>query len=161
MVELKVNFKSSNIEESSMTISEVAVRSGLAASAIRYYEASGLLACPARKSGKRVYQSDVLDQLAVIRFAKDTGFTLPEIRLLLRGFPVTTAASVRWRKLAHAKSQELGATLAKVQAMKKMLHAVLSCRCRSLEQCAREFANTKRISPSTPHRSKRRFHEMP
>ena len=124
-----------------MTIGEVAARANLAPSAIRYYEKVGLLKSPPRSSGRRVYQPAVLHQLVVIRFAKETGFTLPEIRLLLHGFPETTPASARWKKLARAKILELETTLAKAQAMKKMLESVMLCRCRTLEQCARGFAS--------------------
>jgi len=61
-----------------MTIGEVAARSAIPASAIRYYEKKGLLGVPVRTSGKRVYDSGVLNHLVIIRFAKETGFTLPE-----------------------------------------------------------------------------------
>ena len=133
-----------------MTIGEVAARAGLATSAIRYYEKAGLLKSPPRASGRRVYGPDVLHQLVVIRFAKETGFTLPEIRLLLHGFPETTPASARWKKLARAKILELETALAKAQAMKKMLESVMHCRCRTLAQCARGFADhsEKSCSPS-------------
>ena len=125
-----------------MTIGEVAARAGLATSAIRYYEKTRLLKAPARANGRRVYEPEVLSQLVIIRFAKDTGFTLPEIRLLLHGFPQKTTASARWRKLARGKIIELETILATAQAMKKMLESLMSnCRCRTLEQCAQGLAN--------------------
>ena len=124
-----------------MTIGEVARQSGLAASAIRYYEKAGLLGAPIRISRRRVYEANTLHELAVIRFAKDTGFTLPEIKTLLRGFPATTRASARWRKMAREKAKELEATVLKVRAMQETLAAVMSCRCRTLIQCARDFAS--------------------
>ena len=135
-----------------MTIGEVAARANLAPSAIRYYEKAGLLKAPPRSSGRRVFQAGVLHQLVVIRFAKETGFTLPEIRLLLHGFPETTPAAARWKKLARAKIIELETTLAKAQAMKKMLESIMLCRCRTLEQCARGFAShaDKCCSPAKP-----------
>lgn len=126
-----------------MTIGELAGRAGMAASAIRFYERAGLLKPPARVGGRRVYDSDVLPQLAMIGFAKETGFTLDEIKLLLRGFPESTPASVRWQKLAGKKSQELDLALARMTAMRAMLKSVLACRCTSLAQCAREFANSQ------------------
>jgi DNA-binding transcriptional MerR regulator len=124
-----------------MTIGEVARHSGLAASAIRYYEKAGLLGAPVRISGRRVYEATTLHELTVIRFAKDTGFTLPEVKALLRGFPATTQASARWRKMAREKMKELESTLLKVRAMQEMLEAVMSCRCRNLVQCAQDFAS--------------------
>lgn len=124
-----------------MTIGEVAARVGLATSAIRYYEKAGLLKPATRVNGRRVYSSDVLHQLVVIRFAKDNAFTLPEIKRLLRGFPESTAASTRWKKLAGNKIQELEVTIARAQAMKSMLEELSSrCHCLKLEQCARGFS---------------------
>jgi DNA-binding transcriptional MerR regulator len=136
-----------------MTIGEVAARVGLATSAIRYYEKAGLLKPATRVNGRRVYSDDVLHQLIVIRFAKDNAFRLPEIKRLLRGFPETTPASVRWKKLARGKIAELETTIAKAQAMKEMLESLAShCRCRSLEQCAQGFARHLAVAgPSGNH----------
>ena len=124
-----------------MTIGEVARQAGVATSAIRFYERAGLLAPAERQSGRRRYQPEVLHQLVVIRFAKGTGFTLPEIRLLLRGFPEKTPASARWRKMARRKIMELEEIIAKSRAMKATLESVMSCRCAKLAQCAQGFAN--------------------
>jgi len=137
-----------------MTIGEVAARVGLAASAIRYYEKAGLLKPAARINGRRLYSDDVLHQLIVIRFAKDNAFTLPEIKCLLRGFPETTAASTRWKKLARGKIAELESTIAKAQAMKQMLESLASrCHCRSLAQCARGFSRRLGIPAQPSNRS--------
>ena len=140
-----------------MTIGEVAARSGVPASAIRYYEKKGLLGVPVRTSGRRVYDSGVLNHLVIIRFAKETGFTLPEIRVLLRGFPAQTPPSVRWKKMAVGKIKELERTLAKVQAMNEMLEAVMSCRCQDLAHCARSVANRPAQSQATQERPTRHF----
>ena len=141
IAKVKANFKSRDIfSEGTVTIGEVAKRAGMAASAIRFYERAGLLAPPDRQSGQRRYQPEVLHQLVVIRFAKETGFTLPEIRLLLRGFPERTPASARWKKLARRKVEELEQIIAKSRAMKATLESVMSCRCSKLAQCAQGFA---------------------
>jgi DNA-binding transcriptional MerR regulator len=87
-----------------VTIGEVAAKATLATSAIRFYERSGLLKQPMRRNGRRVYSDDVLHPLVIIEFAKETGFTLSEIRLLLHGFSETTPASARWRKWLARKS---------------------------------------------------------
>jgi MerR family redox-sensitive transcriptional activator SoxR len=123
-----------------MTIGEIAAHARLATSAIRYYEKAGLLAAASRANGRRVYSAEILDQLMIIGFAKNTGFTLTEIKLLLRGFPESTPASARWKKLAKAKIAEMESIIAKAQAMKKMLESIMGCRCRKLEQCAEGFA---------------------
>jgi MerR family redox-sensitive transcriptional activator SoxR len=63
-----------------MTIGEVAERAGVKPSAIRYYEKAGLLTPPARINGRRIYAPQAMHQLVIILFAKNTGFTLKEIR---------------------------------------------------------------------------------
>lgn len=137
MLEVEVNFKSSIIyKELEVTIGEVAEKAALATSAIRYYEKTGLLKQPLRKNGRRVYSDGILHQLVIIEFAKETGFTLSETKLLLHGFPENTPASARWKKMASNKIRELDVALAKTQAMRDMLEAMTSCRCRKLEQCA-------------------------
>jgi MerR family redox-sensitive transcriptional activator SoxR len=124
------------LQEFGVTIGEVAAKATIATSAIRYYERSGLLKQPLRKNGRRVYSEGVLHQLVIIEFAKETGFTLSETRLLLHGFPENTPASARWKKMAREKIHELDVALAKTKAMRDMLEAMTSCRCRKLEQCA-------------------------
>lgn len=137
MLEVEVNFKSSIIyKELEVTIGEVAEKAALATSAIRYYEKTGLLKQPLRKNGRRVYSDGILHQLVIIEFAKETGFTLSETKLLLHGFPENTPASARWKKMASNKIRELDVALAKTKAMRDMLEAMTSCRCRKLEQCA-------------------------
>ena len=128
-----------------MNIGKLAAQAGLATSAIRYYEKAGLLPTAARTNGRRVYPAEALNQLMVIGFAKNTGFTLTEIKLLLRGFPESTPASARWKKLAKGKIAEMQATIAKAEAMKKMLESITGCRCRKLEQCAQGFARRPQL----------------
>ena len=142
-----------------MTIGEVAAKATIATSAIRYYERSGLLKQPLRKNGRRVYSDDVLHELVIIEFAKETGFTLSETKLLLRGFPENTAASARWKKMAREKIHELDVALAKTKAMRDMLEAMTSCRCRKLEQCAQGLERNRQrwhLSASPKPRTKPR-----
>lgn len=142
-----------------MTIGEVAAKATIATSAIRYYERSGLLKQPLRKNGRRVYSEGVLHQLVIIEFAKETGFTLSEIKLLLHGFPENTPASARWKKMAREKIHELDVALAKTKAMRDMLEAMTSCRCRKLEQCAQGLERNRRrwhLSASPKPRTKPR-----
>ena len=84
-----------------MTIGEVAMRAGIHTSAIRYYEKAGLLMPPARTSGRRVYQQEVVHQLTIISVYKDLGFSLQEIGLLLNELPKDKSASARWSELAQ------------------------------------------------------------
>lgn len=127
-----------------MTIGELAGRAALAPSAVRFYEKAGVLKAPARLNGRRIYDESAAHQLTIICFAKATGFSLPEIRVLLHGFPPKTTASARWKKMARTKIAELEGTLARAQAMKSILESMTSCRCRTLEQCASGLARSQR-----------------
>ena len=78
-----------------LLIGEVAQRSGIKPSAIRYYESVGLLPEPARRSGRRVYDNDVLDHLTFIRFAQMAGFGISEIKGLVSGLtPQSNTVSI-------------------------------------------------------------------
>lgn len=123
-----------------MTIGEVAAQASLQTSTIRYYEKIGLLAAPLRTSGRRMYQPEVLHRLSIIRFAREIGFTLDEVRLLLYDFPQNTAASLRWPKLAKTKIADMEKIIARAKAMKSMLESVMQCRCQNLEDCANSLA---------------------
>ncbi|MGE5322027.1 MAG: MerR family transcriptional regulator [Actinomycetota bacterium] len=129
-----------------MTISEVASHTGLQPSAIRFYEKAGLLDSPARSGGRRVYQTDVLHQLSIICFAKELGFSLDEIKLLLKEFPENTKASPRWKQLATTKILEMRSVAAKATAVQRMLERTLRCHCATLEDCAAGLARAGRYA---------------
>src|SRR5215470_10222583 len=93
------------------TISEIANQIGLRPSAIRYYEQIGILPPPQRMSGQRRYDVTALHRLVVIQRARQTGFTLTEIKQLFFGFRAETPPSVRWLKLKKRKIVELDAML--------------------------------------------------
>jgi MerR family transcriptional regulator, redox-sensitive transcriptional activator SoxR len=137
-----------------MTIGELAASSNHKPSAIRFYEKSGLLPNPDRKNGRRVYSSDAVHRLTLIGFAKDTGFSLPEIALLIHGFPGSPTAGARWRKLAQAKIAQLESNIAKARAMESMLRSIMTCRCLTIDQCARGLNECLKTHPD--RRAKRR-----
>ena len=120
-----------------MSIGEVAQRTGVAASALRYYEREGLIPRADRRGGKRVYGDDILDRLALIGVAKAAGFTVAEIQTLLSGFARRTPPGQRWRKLAERKLIELEARATEVERMKRVLETVTRCACPTLEECSR------------------------
>lgn len=120
-----------------LSIGEVAERTGLATSALRYYEREGLIPKADRQGGKRIYGEDILDRLRIIGVAKSAGFTVAEIKTLLSGFARRTPPGVRWRKLAEAKLTELDERLAEVERMKRVLVAVTRCECPTIEECSK------------------------
>ncbi len=119
----------------SLRIGQVAERSGIAASAIRYYEAEGILPDPPRFNGRRVYEERVLGRLRLIGVAKAAGFSMAEIKRLVGGFGRKTPPGVRWRTLAEAKQTELAARIEEAQQMQRVLKAVTRCECPSFEEC--------------------------
>jgi DNA-binding transcriptional MerR regulator len=118
-----------------LAIGRVAAEMRLRASAIRYYEAEGLLPPPRRSSGRRVYDVSTLDRLALIELAKECGFSIAEIRNLLQGFGGKASPAGRWRTMARAKLEELDQKMDQITRMKRVLKAISRCECRTIEEC--------------------------
>src|SRR5262245_37690170 len=114
-----------------MTIGQLATRSGVAPSAIRYYERLGLLPTPIRTSGQRRYDNTAVQRLAVIGFAKYVGFNLTEIAHLLQGIHVRPPTD-RWRQMAHAKLREIDDAIEHASTLKRKLEETLSQTCPKL-----------------------------
>lgn len=131
-----------------MSIGQVAQRCGLAASAIRYYEKSGLLPKPARASGRRRYSTDVIGRVRLLQLAREAGFTIVEIRTFIAGFSATTPPTVRWRTLAERKLVEIGKQMQQLEHMKALLESSFHCRCLSVDECARMIGGLS--SPTDP-----------
>ena len=111
-----------------LSIGEVAGRAGIRPSAIRYYERIGLLPKPRREKGGRFRRDDVAG-LRFIRRARQLGFTLDEVRALLRlatGDDEDVRAEVR--SLAAAHISEIHAKIADLQAMERVLTDAI-CEC--------------------------------
>ncbi|MCP5058939.1 MAG: MerR family transcriptional regulator [bacterium] len=120
-----------------LRIGEIAARSGIAASAIRFYESEGLLPNPVRQSGRRVYDESILQRLGLIDLAKRAGFSVAEIKKLMAGFARRTPPAERWRGLTEMKLKQLDQRIAEAEQMKRVLRVVRSCRCPSLEDCSK------------------------
>lgn len=117
-------------------IGTIAKRAGVTASAIRYYEAVGILDPPPRRNGQRRYGTEVLVQLALIRKARVLGFSIAELRELFGEFPDDATASERWHALAERKIADLDAVIARAGAIREMLGESLACRCDRFDHCA-------------------------
>src|SRR5450755_4549778 len=120
----------------SLSISEVGRQAGLRPSAIRYYERLGILVPPRRVSGRRRYDTAVIYRLAVVRRAREVGFTLEEIRQIFFGSGNSTPISRRWREVATAKLAELDARMQQIKTMKRLLQKLQTgCHCDTVERC--------------------------
>jgi DNA-binding transcriptional MerR regulator len=118
-----------------LSIGEVAREAGIAPSAIRFYEAVGILPAPERRNGRRRYDASVLQRLAVVRHAQRAGFTLDEIQRLFFGYRAGTRPEARWTELAQPKLAELEAEAARIQAMREVLREGMRCECPSMQAC--------------------------
>jgi MerR family redox-sensitive transcriptional activator SoxR len=123
-----------------IAIGELARRTGLASSALRYYERAGLLSPTTRAGGRRHYGSSTVERVAVIRVCQDAGFTLREIRALLT---VWSRRSRLWTALANAKLRELDTRIAQAKRAKTLVQHALACPHRNLVTCPHFRATVK------------------
>jgi MerR family transcriptional regulator, redox-sensitive transcriptional activator SoxR len=122
-----------------LAISDVARIFGLRTSAIRYYEQIGILPAPPRTHGQRRYNNSALFRLAVVQRARETGFTLEEIRQLFFGFPPGTPPPKRWHQLSQKKMAELRQRMKRLKQMETLLKGVEKCRCNALDECGEQI----------------------
>jgi DNA-binding transcriptional MerR regulator len=117
----------------SLDINEVAQRSGIPASALRYYEEKGLIASTGRRGLRRVFDGKVLDRLALISLGSAAGFSLDEIARMF-----TSDGRPRIdRSALSAKADELDGTIRKLAAMRDGLRHAAVCPARSHLECPR------------------------
>src|SRR3954466_7639484 len=120
-----------------LAIGQVSARSGMAASALRYYEDQGLIAAERTAGGARRYPRSVLRRLAVIRAAPNIGLSLPEIRAALDTLPAgrpPTAAD--WARLSRGWRERLDEQIAALTQLRDGLTSCIGCGCPSLARCS-------------------------
>ena len=118
-----------------LTIGEVARRSGIRSSAIRYYESVEVLPPPQRINGRRRYDVSVLRRLAVIQLAQEAGFSMSQIRLLFNNPEGDASLSTRWQAHIYQKLAEVDTLIAQAQKMKNLLEESSRCGCLNLDDC--------------------------
>ncbi len=119
-----------------LSIGEVAGRAGVNVSAIRFYERKGLLPEPERLSGQRRYTAATVQRLGIIGAAKQAGFSLEEISLLLASADGGAPAHEQLRALATRKLPEVDALIERAQTMRDWLTVASTCGCETLDVCA-------------------------
>jgi MerR family redox-sensitive transcriptional activator SoxR len=123
-----------------MTIGDTARRSGVAASALRFYEERGLISSERAGSGQRRYPRPVLRRIAFIVFAQRVGLTLEEIGVELAKLPPDRAPTRRdWSRLSLGWSSRIDQRIAELERLKDGLTECIGCGCLSLDRC--RFAN--------------------
>ena len=118
-------------------IGDLARRTGLAASALRYYEAEGLIHAVSAPGKRRRFDRDTLRRVAFVRAAQGVGLSLEEIRVALARLPQKrTPTKTDWEKIAADWGPALDAKIAALQRLRTSLSSCIGCGCLSLSHCA-------------------------
>jgi len=119
-----------------LTITEVSRRSGVPASALRFYEERGLLQALRAGTGRRLYPRAALRRIAFIVFAQRVGLSLGEIAQELQKLPSHTVPSAEdWARLSSAWAERIDARIAELEALRAGLTECIGCGCLSLQRC--------------------------
>jgi MerR family transcriptional regulator, redox-sensitive transcriptional activator SoxR len=134
------------------SVGDVAARAGVNTSALRFYEANGLITSERNDSGHRRYHADVLRRVGFIKVAQRVGLSLDEIRAALRALPEGRTPNRKdWARLASSWQPVLDERIALLQAMKEKLDGCIGCGCLSLDTCALynpgDVAATRGVGP--------------
>lgn len=120
-----------------LTIGELAARSDVAPSALRFYEAQGLI-CARRTSGnQRRYERAVLRRVALIQAGRAAGIPLERIRLALETLPSRrTPTRHDWERLSRSWAEDLDRRISILQAIRDRLTTCIGCGCLSIDRCS-------------------------
>lgn len=119
-----------------ITIGELSARSGVATSALRFYEQRGLIASQRSAGNQRRYTRATLRRVAFIRAAQEVGLSLGEIRVALDRLPIDrTPTKTDWERLARPWRRGLDARIAELVRLRDDLTGCIGCGCLSLRTC--------------------------
>jgi len=119
-----------------LSIGQVSDRTGLAASAIRYYEDEGLVRPERNAAGQRRYVKSDIRRLSFIMLFQKLGFTISEIREAMSPLPLDRAPNkADWTRISKTFGQELDFRIAKMQSLRERLDSCIGCGCLSLQSC--------------------------
>jgi MerR family transcriptional regulator, redox-sensitive transcriptional activator SoxR len=119
-----------------LAIGEVSARSGLATSALRFYEALGLISASRTNGNQRRYERSVLRRVALVRAGRAAGVPLERIRVALDTLPAGRTPTRRdWERLSHAWRADLDRQIAALEAIRDRLTTCIGCGCLSIDAC--------------------------
>lgn len=119
-----------------LSVGEVATRSGLAISAIHFYEAKGLIRSRRNAGNQRRFSRDVLRRVAIIKVAQRTGISLAEIRDAFDTLPASHAPTAAdWRRLSASWRQALDERITRLTRLRDQLDHCIGCGCLSMDDC--------------------------
>jgi MerR family transcriptional regulator, redox-sensitive transcriptional activator SoxR len=125
------------VASTDLTIGEVAARSGVAPSALRFYEAEGLIAARRTEGNQRRYDRSMLRRIAFIQAGRAAGIPLERIHAALETLPSDRSPNTRdWQRLSRSWRADLDRRIATLQALRARLTTCIGCGCLSLTKCA-------------------------
>ena len=119
-----------------LTVGEVATRSGIAVSALHFYEAKGLIESHRSRGNQRRYPREVLRRVAVIKIAQRVGIPLAEVQAALQSLPQgRTPTAADWKVLSARWKDDLDARIRRLQGLRDQLDGCIGCGCLSVKSC--------------------------
>jgi MerR family redox-sensitive transcriptional activator SoxR len=120
-----------------LAIGELAARSGVAASALRFYEAQGLISSRRTSGNQRRYDRAALRRIALVQAGRAAGVPLGRIRDALETLPVHRTPTRRdWERLSRGWRDDLDRRIATLQALRSRLTTCIGCGCLSIDRCS-------------------------
>jgi len=120
-----------------LLIGKVAARTGVAVSAIRFYEETGLVAAGRNKGGQRVFAAADIRRISFIIISQKLGFTLKDIKAQLDLLPHKRTPTLKdWEKISQSFSVDIDARIAALTRLRDKLTGCMGCGCLSLQKCA-------------------------
>ena len=120
-----------------LTIGELAARSGLTTSALRFYDSQGLITASRTAGNQRRYERSMLRRVSFVRSAQRVGLTLDEIKQALATLPdERTPTRADWERLSRQWRDRLDERIRELEALRDKLASCIGCGCLSLDRCA-------------------------
>lgn len=120
-----------------LTIGEVSSRSGVAPSALRFYEAQGLIGAHRTSGNQRRYDRATLRRVALVQAGRAAGIPLEQIRAALETLPSQRTPNRRdWERLARAWRIDIDHRIATLQSLRNRLTTCIGCGCLSIDRCS-------------------------
>jgi len=125
------------MESELLTIGVMSERTGVATSALRFYETQGLISSTRSDAGQRRYSRAEVRRVSFIRVAQQVGLSLEEIRVALASLPDNrTPTQKDWERLSRSWRPRLDAQIAMLERLRQRLGGCIGCGCLSLKACA-------------------------
>jgi MerR family redox-sensitive transcriptional activator SoxR len=133
-----------------ITITELSQRSGIAPSALRYYEAFGLITASRTAGNQRRYRRGTLRRVAVLNIARSMGISLKNVRVAFRKLPADhDPTPAEWARMSSVWHDDLNERIATLERLRDQLSSCIGCGCLSLDRCGL-FNQGDRIAAAGP-----------